>query len=53
MNPWKAKPNEDGAATTKRELVIGDFCQKCHDSDNDVHWDYKVKWPKVEHATPP
>jgi hypothetical protein len=52
MNPWKAKPNEDGAVAQKRELVLGDFCQKCHDADNDVHWDYKVKWPKVAHPTP-
>jgi hypothetical protein len=51
MNPWKAKPNEDGAVAQKRELVVGDFCQKCHDADNDVHWDYKVKWPKVAHPT--
>jgi hypothetical protein len=52
MNPWKAKPNEDGAVTQKRELVVGDFCQKCHDSDNDVHWDFKAKWPKIAHPTP-
>jgi hypothetical protein len=53
MNPWKAKPNENAAATEKRELVIGDFCQKCHDQENDMHWDYKVDWAKIAHPTPP
>jgi hypothetical protein len=52
MNPWKAKPNENAAAAQKRELAVGDFCQKCHDPENDVEWNYKVKWPKVAHPTP-
>jgi hypothetical protein len=52
MNPWKAKPNEDDAAKAARQLRINDFCMKCHDQDNDVHWNFKTKWAKIEHPTP-
>jgi hypothetical protein len=54
MNPWKAKPNETEAEKARRILAIDkDCCQKCHDSENDVHWSFEEKWPKVVHHTPP
>lgn len=28
---------------------IDDFCQRCHDMENDVHWDFQKKWPKIVH----
>jgi hypothetical protein len=31
---------------------IDDFCQKCHDIENDVHWNFAQKWAKVIHMTP-
>jgi Cytochrome c554 and c-prime len=52
LNPWKYNPNEDKAAKARRTLQIDQFCQKCHDTDNDVHWDFNKNWPKVEHHTP-
>jgi hypothetical protein len=54
LNPWKAKPNETEAEKARRVLAIDkDCCQKCHDSENDVHWSFEEKWPKVVHHTPP
>jgi hypothetical protein len=55
LNPWKydkAKAQKDPAWEKRRVLELDKFCQKCHDQDNDVHWDYNLKWPKVEHHTP-
>jgi hypothetical protein len=52
MNPWKAKGNETKEEEAKRLLRIDVFCQTCHDRDNDVHWDFAKKWPKVIHMTP-
>jgi len=49
INPWKYLP------PNKRELATDQFCQKCHDQDNDVNWingGFKRNWPKVEHNTP-
>jgi hypothetical protein len=51
INPWKYIPNKQ-----QREFAIDQFCQKCHDEDNDVTWTnrgFQRKWPKVEHNTPP
>jgi len=31
---------------------IDDFCQKCHDIDNDVHWNFQKRWADVIHMTP-
>jgi hypothetical protein len=53
MNPWKAKPNETAAEKSIRELAINKACQRCHDQENDMHWDLDVKWPKIVHHTPP
>src|SRR5262249_4930917 len=52
LNPWKEPENEKPEAKTRRLLLIDQACQKCHDADNDVHWNYHEKWPKVEHHTP-
>ncbi|MFM7149638.1 MAG: multiheme c-type cytochrome [Gemmataceae bacterium] len=49
INPWKHLPSD------KREDAMDQFCQKCHDIDNDVTWihgGFKKKWPKVAHPTP-
>jgi hypothetical protein len=43
MNPYKTQPSETPEATQKRLTRLGFSCQKCHDTDNDVHWDIK-KW---------
>ena len=45
MNPWKHRPNP--------KLAMDTFCQKCHDIDNDVHWNFKRKWPKIIHPLDP
>jgi hypothetical protein len=50
INPWKYLP------ANKRADAIDQFCQRCHDIDNDVTWvdgGFKRKWPKIEHMTPP
>jgi hypothetical protein len=41
MNPWKHRANP--------KLAMDVFCQKCHDVDNDVHWNFDKKWPKIVH----
>lgn len=43
MNPCKTKPNETPQQKAARENRLNDSCMKCHDTDNDVHWDLK-KW---------
>src|SRR5262249_31829021 len=46
INPWKArKPKETKAEFDRRMLEIDTMCQKCHDTDNDVKWDFS-KWTK-------
>ena len=55
MNPWKAQPNESAQDKTARQLRVDQFCQRCHDIDNDVTWTHKGferKWPKIAHPTP-
>jgi hypothetical protein len=56
LNPWKElaqKPGDDAAsqaaARNRRHLLRDQACQKCHDQDNDVHWDFDKKWPVIEH----
>jgi hypothetical protein len=49
MNPWKATPNETEEHRLQR---IDDSCQRCHDSENDVHWTnggFKRNWPQIAH----
>jgi hypothetical protein len=50
LNPWKYLPKE------KRTLATDQFCQTCHDIDNDVTWihgGFEKKWPRIKHPTPP
>jgi hypothetical protein len=55
INPWKYMP------AAKRNDAIDQFCQKCHDIDNDVHWvdkgdgkggGFARKWPRIIHMNP-
>lgn len=49
INPWKYLP------ANKRKDATDQFCQKCHDTDNDVTWvhgGFDKKWPSIEHTTP-
>ncbi|MFO0925433.1 MAG: multiheme c-type cytochrome [Gemmataceae bacterium] len=46
INPWKYLP------ATSRTAAIDQFCQKCHDIDNDVTWIHNAfpkKWAKIDH----
>jgi 2',3'-cyclic-nucleotide 2'-phosphodiesterase (5'-nucleotidase family) len=55
MNPWRAPEKETKEAKAKRLGRIDQFCQKCHDVDNDVTWTnhgFERKWPLIEHHTP-
>lgn len=55
MNPWKAKEGETADQKKARTLKADQFCQTCHDMDNDVTWTndgFARKWPKVAHPTP-
>ena len=56
INPWKAPPGESAVQKARRLRRIDDFCQKCHDTENDVTWTengFERKWPKIVHDTPP
>jgi hypothetical protein len=52
MNPWKAQAGETEEQKAIRILATDKACQRCHDPDNDVHWNFEKKWPKIEHHTP-
>ena len=49
MNPYRHNPNETPAEAKRRENLIDQSCQKCHDQDNDVHWAFNKKWPLIVH----
>lgn len=54
INPFSARANPKLSEKTRLQR-IDDFCQKCHDPDNDVHWgqvNFQAKWQKVIHMTP-
>lgn len=46
LNPWRFLP------ANKRADAMDQMCQKCHDIDNDVHWNFQKKWPLIAHPTP-
>lgn len=61
MNPHKASAEELNPKTSperrkmlfeNRMLKIDFSCQKCHDQENDVHWNFNKKWPEIIHMTP-
>lgn len=45
MNPFRTMPNETPQQKEKRLNALDLSCQKCHDIDNDVHWNLD-KWTK-------
>lgn len=49
MNPFKPQASATAAEETRRINSLDQACQKCHDQDNDVHWDFKKKWPSIVH----
>jgi hypothetical protein len=51
INPWKYRVKNDPKALL---LQIDSMCQKCHDSDNDVHFKFEDYWEpkKIAHYTP-
>jgi hypothetical protein len=54
MNPWRAPDKESVEQKKKRMGRINDFCQSCHDGDNDSTWahgGFDRKWPEVKHYT--
>jgi hypothetical protein len=54
INPlgYHGEGPEKEVAKRSRLLKINDFCRKCHDDDNDVHWDVDKAWPKIIHMNP-
>ncbi|HYV34245.1 MAG TPA: multiheme c-type cytochrome [Gemmataceae bacterium] len=57
LNPNKFRaapgaPPETPAAHQLRINKISDSCMKCHDPENDVHFDVTKAWPKIVHMTP-
>jgi hypothetical protein len=55
MNKWRPKENETAAEKSKRQGKIDQFCQRCHNVDNDVTWlkeGFEKKWAKIAHPTP-
>lgn len=51
MNPLRPAEDETPEQKQQRMNRLDQFCQKCHDTDNDVHWDIK-KWDKIAHPEP-
>jgi len=50
MNPYRPlPPGATPAAEAQRINLLDQSCQKCHDIDNDVHWNFAKKWPKIVH----
>ncbi len=49
MNPFKPKPGATKEEEAARLNRLDQSCQKCHDSDNDVHWKLAKRWPEIEH----
>ncbi len=45
MNPWKHMH-------LPLQTAISKTCLKCHDEENDLHWKYADRWPRIEHPMP-
>jgi hypothetical protein len=64
INPHRPSAKELDAQTTagekkelrrRRMLRLDDFCQQCHDPDNDVNWGsvpFEQKWDQIVHPLP-
>jgi hypothetical protein len=55
---WKAPEKETADQKRRRLDKIDQFCQRCHDTDNDVNWKhdeksgkggFERKWPEIQH----
>lgn len=69
LSPWKARPvQKDDRLPTAEALARGgpfpqaekrvldradQVCQRCHDMDNDPHFNFEKFWPKVVHSNLP
>jgi hypothetical protein len=65
MNPYRAGEEERNPATKpdrrktlfeRRMNQLDQFCVRCHDIDNDVHWTnepFRAKWDQIIHMNPP
>lgn len=52
MNPYKTNIPNLPEHVVKHRLNLTDMsCQRCHDTDNDVHWTFN-KWMQIIHMTP-
>ncbi len=51
INPFRSQDMESAAQRKRRMNQIDQFCQECHDQDNDVHWNFD-KWKEIAHPTP-
>jgi hypothetical protein len=48
----KVTPKEQENAQVEMRITekkTQDLCTKCHDNDNDPHFDFKTYWPKIQH----
>jgi hypothetical protein len=56
INPYRFVGTESASARETRLGRIEAQCAKCHNHENDVHWNWdtflKERWPKIEHQTP-
>ncbi len=64
INPYRPSPKEADPQTPpvekkalahRRMLRMDDFCQQCHDPDNDVNWGsvpFEQKWSQIVHPLP-
>jgi hypothetical protein len=64
MSPWKRDPMDllpvpgillkgIGAMTPAEKAVylrVNDMCMKCHDTDNDPHFQFNKNWPQIIHG---
>ncbi len=54
MNVWRAPEEETKEVKARRLGKIDEFCQQCHDGDNDVNWIHNAferKWKLIAHPT--
>jgi hypothetical protein len=51
MNRYKTQPKETAEQKLQRINALDQFCVRCHDLDNDVHFNIS-KWEKIAHPEP-
>jgi hypothetical protein len=52
INPYRWKADETPAERIRRLNLIDISCQKCHDIDNSVHFNFARYWPQIVHPMP-